>query len=51
VGDTPKFLIDNVSAKLPCRAFAILRKSSEMIMNPDVGVYQTTPDNNCILLN
>jgi len=20
-------------------------------MNPDVGVYQTTPDNNCILLN
>ena len=24
---TPKFLIDNVSAKLPCRAFAILRKS------------------------
>jgi len=24
---TPKFLIDNVSAKLPNRAFAILRKS------------------------
>jgi len=20
-------------------------------MNPDVNVYQTTPDNNCILLN
>jgi len=20
-------------------------------MNPDVGVYQTTPDNHCILLN
>jgi len=21
------------------------------MMNPDVGVYQTTPENNCILLN
>jgi len=38
-----KILIDNVSGKFPCIAFAILRKSWEMIMNPDVGVYQTTP--------
>jgi len=22
-----------------------------MMMNPDEGVYQTTPDNNCTLLN
>jgi len=22
-----------------------------MIINPDVGVYQTTPDNNCTLIN
>jgi len=51
MGYTPKFLIDNVSAKVPCGAFAILRKSWEMIVNPDVDVYQTTPDNNCILLN
>jgi len=51
MGYTPKFLIDNVSPKLPCRAFSILRKSSEMIMNPDVDVYQTAPDNNRILLN
>jgi len=43
-------LIDNVSVKLPYRALAILRKSREMIMNPDVDVYQTTPDNGCILL-
>ena len=50
MGYTPKFLIDNVSAKLPSRAFAILRKSWEMIMNPDVGVYPTTPDSNCICL-
>jgi len=42
---TTKFLIDNVSAKLPCRAFAILRKSWEMIVNPDVDGYQTTLDN------
>jgi len=32
---TPKFFIDNVSAKLPCRAFAVLRKSWEIIMNPE----------------
>jgi len=37
-------LIDDVTAKLPCRAF-------EMTVNPDVDGYQTTPDNNCILLN
>jgi len=51
MGYTPKFLIDNVSANMPCGAFAILRKSVEMIINPDVDVYQTTPDNNCILRN
>jgi len=51
MGYTPKFLIDSVSAKLPCRAFAILRKSLKMIMNPDAGVYQTAPENYCILLN
>jgi len=43
-------LIDNVSVKLPYRAFAILTKSLEMIVNPDVDGYQTTPDNDCILL-
>ena len=37
MGYTSKFFINNVSAKLPCRAFAILRESWEMIMNPDVG--------------
>jgi len=31
MGYTPKILIHNVSAKLPCRAFSILRKSWEMI--------------------
>jgi len=30
MGYTPEFLIDNVRAKLPCRAFAILRNSWEM---------------------
>jgi len=30
MGYTPKFFIDNVSAKLPCRAFARLRNSWEM---------------------
>jgi len=50
MGYTPKLLIDNVSVKLPYRAFAILRKSKEMIENPDVASYQTTPDNDCILL-
>ena len=38
MGYTPKFLIDNVSVKLPYGAFAILRKSWEMIVNPDVVV-------------
>ena len=42
MGFTPKFLIDNVSVKMPYRAFAILRKSWEMIVNPDVDGYQTT---------
>jgi len=51
MGYTPKFLIDNISAKLPCGEFAILRKTGEMIINPVVDVYQTTPDNDCILLN
>ena len=41
MGYTPKFLIDNVSVKLPYRAFAILKKSWEMIV---------TPDNDCIML-
>jgi len=30
MGYTPKFLIDIVSVKLPCRTFAVLRKSWEM---------------------
>ena len=36
MGYTSKFCIVNVSAKLPCRAFAILRESWDMIMCPDV---------------
>ena len=40
MGYTPNFFIENVSVKLPCKAFAILRKSWEMIMNPDVGVFR-----------
>ena len=50
MGYTPKFLIDNVSVKLSYRVLAILIKSWEMIVNPDVDGYQTTPDNDCILL-
>jgi len=49
MGYTPKFLTDSVSVKLPYRAFAILRKSGEMIVNPHVDGYQMTPDNDCIL--
>jgi len=51
MGYTPKVLIDNVSVKLPYRAFAILGKGWEMmIVNPDVASYHTTPDNDSILL-
>jgi len=50
MGYTPQFFIDNVSVKSPYRVFATLRKSWEMIVNQVVDGYQTTPDNDCILL-
>jgi len=51
MGYTPKFLlIGNVSAKLPQSVRNTQKKLRNDNMNPDVGVYQTTPDNNCILL-
>ena len=50
MGYTLTFLSDNVSVRLPRKAFAILRKSWKMIANPGVDGYQTTPDNDCILL-
>ena len=49
MGYKPIFLTNNDSVKLPYRAFAILGKSWEMMVNPDVDGYQTIPDNDCIL--